>query len=121
MQTSVNLHELICHRNCREYRNTIGYEISVPHESKRVSYNSLNSIKYYIYAIAPIIITMDKILVHATSLDNLSNILLSGFLAHPSLAILNNEQKQSSTKSTPLDNLSFNFGNVVLLLIQIMC
>ena len=56
---------------------------------------------------------MDKILVHATSLDNLSNILLSGFLAHPSLAILNNEQKQSSTKSTPLDNLSFNFGNVV--------
>ena len=58
---------------------------------------------------------MDKILVHATSLDNLSNILLSGFLAHPSLAILNNEQKQSSTKSTPLDNLSFNFGNVVLI------
>lgn len=56
---------------------------------------------------------MDKILVHATSLDNLSNILLSGFLAHPSLAILNNEQKQSSTKSTPLDHLSFNFGNVV--------
>lgn len=58
---------------------------------------------------------MDKILVHATSLDNLSNILLSGFLAHPSLAILNNEQKQSSTKSTPLDHLSFNFGNVVLI------
>jgi hypothetical protein len=56
---------------------------------------------------------MDKILVHATSLDNLSNILLSGFLAHPSLAILNNEQKQSSTTSTPLDHLSFNFGNVV--------
>ena len=58
---------------------------------------------------------MDKILVHATSLDNLSNILLSGFLAHPSLAILNNEQKQSSTKSTPLEHLSFNFGNVVFI------
>ena len=58
---------------------------------------------------------MDKILVHATSLDNLSNILLSGFLAHPSLAILNNEKKKSSTKSTPLDHLSFNFGNVVLI------
>lgn len=58
---------------------------------------------------------MDKILVHATSLDNLSNILLSGFLAHPSLAILNNEQKQTSTKSTPLDHLSFNFGNVVFI------
>lgn len=58
---------------------------------------------------------MDKILAHATSLDNLSNILLSGFLAHPSLAILNNEQKQSSTKSTPLDHLSFNFGNVVFI------
>jgi len=58
---------------------------------------------------------MNKILVHATSLDNLSNILLSGFLAHPSLAILNNEQKQSSTKSTPLDHLSFNFGNVVFI------
>ena len=58
---------------------------------------------------------MDKILVHATSLDNLSNILLSRFLAHPSLAILNNEQKQSSTKSTPLEHLSFNFGNVVII------
>ena len=57
---------------------------------------------------------MDKILVHATSLDNLSNILLSGFLAHQSLAILNNEQKQSSTKSTPLDHFSFNFNNVII-------
>ena len=41
---------------------------------------------------------MDKILVHATSLNNLPKILLSGFLAHSSLAILNNEQKQSSDK-----------------------
>lgn len=58
---------------------------------------------------------MDKILVHATSLNNLSNILISGFLAHPSLAILNNEQKQSSNKFTPLEHLSFNFGNVVFI------
>ena len=68
---------------------------------------------------------MDNILVHATSLDNLSNILLSGFLAHPSLAILNKEHEQSVDKyvnkrscrftPTPLEHLSFNFGNVIFI------
>ena len=59
---------------------------------------------------------MKNIMVHAVSDVNASNLLLSGFLAHPSMAIINPDERPYGTRSTTeIEAMIQNFGSILLI------
>lgn len=58
----------------------------------------------------------NKIMVHATSIDKLSDLLITKFLSNPSLAIIDpNEKISNESDRTELDVVSSEFGQVILI------